>query len=159
MDQKTLSKWLKTILAGIALCAIALYGWIIPSMGQSIKMANPEFDYCYWPWLIFIWMTAIPCLGVIGLSWKIATNVGLDRSFTDENAHLLKWIAVLAAGDGAFFFVGNVVFMFLNMNHPGIMLASLVVVFVGIAVSVAAAALSHLVKKAAVLQEQSDLTI
>lgn len=159
MDQKTLSKWLKTILVGIALCAVAVYGWIIPSMGRSIKMANPEFAYCYWPWLIFIWMTAIPCFGVIGLAWRISTNIGLDRSFTDENALLLKWIAVLAAGDGAFFFAGNAVFAFLNMNHPGVLLASLAVVFTCIAVSVAAAALSHLIKKAAVLQEQSDLTI
>ena len=45
------------------------------------------------------------------------------------------------------------------MNHPGVVLASFGVVFVGIALSVAFAALSHLVKKAAALQEQSDWTI
>ena len=38
-------------------------------------------------------------------------------------------------------------------------LMCLIVVFVGVAISVAAAALSHLVMKAAMLQEQSDLTI
>ena len=36
---------------------------------------------------------------------------------------------------------------------------SLIVVFVGVAISVAAAALSHLVMKAALLQEQQELTI
>ena len=45
------------------------------------------------------------------------------------------------------------------MSHPGVALFSLIVVFAGVAVAVAAAALSYLVKKAAVLQEQSDLTI
>ena len=45
------------------------------------------------------------------------------------------------------------------MNHPGVILMLLLVVFAGVAVAVAAAALSHLVKKAAVLQEESDLTI
>ena len=45
------------------------------------------------------------------------------------------------------------------MSHPGVVLASFVVVFVGVAVAVASAALSHLVKKAAALQEQSDWTI
>ena len=63
------------------------------------------------------------------------------------------------AGDAAFFFVGNVVFLFLNMNHPGIVLLSLVPVFAGACIAIAAAALSHLVRKAAALQEQSDLTI
>ena len=45
------------------------------------------------------------------------------------------------------------------MSHPGVAIASLAVVFVGVAVAVGAAALSHLVGKAALLQEQSDLTI
>lgn len=45
------------------------------------------------------------------------------------------------------------------MSHPSVVLFSLVVVFGGIAVAVAAAVLSHLSKKAALLQEQSDFTI
>ena len=45
------------------------------------------------------------------------------------------------------------------MSHPGVLLLSLLIVFAGIAVTVASAALSHLVYKAASLQEQSDLTI
>lgn len=39
------------------------------------------------------------------------------------------------------------------------LLASLIVTFLGVAVTVAAAVLSHLVQKAAKLQEDSDLTI
>ena len=49
--------------------------------------------------------------------------------------------------------------LFTNMSHSGVALFSLLIVFAGVAVAVAAAALSHLVQKAAVLQEQSDLTI
>ena len=45
------------------------------------------------------------------------------------------------------------------MSHPGVALASLLGVFAGVAVAIAAAALSHLVRKAAELQEQSDYTI
>ena len=45
------------------------------------------------------------------------------------------------------------------MNHPGVILYSLIVVFAGVAVSVASAALSHLVLKAALLQEESDLMV
>ena len=65
----------------------------------------------------------------------------------------------MAAGDSAFFFVGNVILLFCNINHPGIILISMIVVFAGIAITIAAACLSHLVRKAATLQEQSDLTI
>ena len=45
------------------------------------------------------------------------------------------------------------------MNHPGIVLASLFAVFIGAAIAVAAAALSHLVYKAAQIQTENEGTI
>ena len=83
----------------------------------------------------------------------------MDRSFCIENAKLFQWISVLAITDAAVFFAGNIVYLFLNLNHPSILLFSLLIVFVGVAVAIASAALSHLVLKASVLQEQSDWTI
>ena len=53
----------------------------------------------------------------------------------------------------------GIVFLVLNMNHPAIVLISLIVLVIGIAISAVSATLSHLVKKASDLQEQSDLTI
>lgn len=159
MKQTSLAVWLKLIIIGTGICGVAVYFLILPSLGQSIAGQNPEFLHCYYPWLIFLWITGIPCYAALFLAWKIASNIGADRSFSHENASLLKWIAFLAAGDSLFFFIVNIVYLFLNMNHPGILLSSLIVVFAGTAVSAASAALSHLVKKAASLQEQSDLTI
>ena len=159
MEQKTLSKWLKGIIIGIGLCGLVVYTVVFPALGDALQTEYPEFAGCFWPWIIFIWCSGIPCFAVLFLAWKIAASIGLDRSFSEENATLFRWISVLAAGDAAFFFAGNILLLFLNMNHPGIVLASFVVEFVGVAVAVAAAGLSHLVKKAAALQEQSDWTI
>ncbi len=159
MSQSVLSKWLKLIIVAVGLCGLLVYAWVVPSLGQSVAAEAPEFAYCYRPWLILIWVTAVPCYVILALGWKISKNIGNDRSFSEENAKLLKWIAVLAAADAGFFFVMNIIFLFLNMNHPGIVLMSLIVLVAGVAVSAVAAALSHLVKKAAGLQEQSDLTI
>lgn len=159
MEQKHLSNWLKLILVGVALCGLVVYALVVPMYGMSLRSQYPEFSNRFWPWLLFIWVSGIPCFAVLGYAWKIATNIGNDRSFTNQNASLLKTISILSASDAAFFFVGNIVLLFLNMSHPGVVIASLVIVFVGVAVAVASAALSHLVKKAAVLQEQSDWTI
>ena len=160
MKQTSLSKWLKFIIFGVGICGIIVYALVIPMIGRTVAAAEKgEFDYCYWPWLIFIWATGIPCYVALIFAWKIAGNIGADQSFSLANAKLLKWISVLAAGDAVLFFVGNVVFLLLNMNHPGVVLFSLLIVFAGVAVAVASAALSHLVMKATELQEQSDLTI
>ena len=159
MEQKTCARLLKFIIIGVAICGALIYFCVIPACGESIVQAYPEFSYRYWPWLIFLWITGIPCYGVLVFGWQIATNIGKDKSFSMENAKALKWISWLAIVDTIYFFIGNILFLFLDLSHPGVVLVSLIVVFAGVAVAVAAAALSHLVQKAAALQEQCDLTI
>lgn len=159
MEQKHLSKWLKLILIGVAICGLVVYALVIPMCGINLRSLYPEFSNRFWPWLIFIWVSGIPCFLVLYYAWRISTNIGNNHSFTDQNASLLKSISILSALDAGFFFVGNIVLLLLNMSHPGVVIASFVIVFVGVAVAVASAVLSHLVKKAAALQEQSDWTI
>ena len=159
MSQANLSRSLKIILTGVGICGLIVYFIILPTVGNDLHDSYPEFAGWHWPWMIFLWCTSIPCFLVLSLGWKIAANIGADRSFSSENARLLQRIAWLAAGDTVFFFAGNVLLFFLNMNHPGILLVSLLICFAGVAVTVAAICLSHLVQKAAGLQEQSDLTI
>lgn len=160
MKQTSLAKWLKFIIFGIGICGLIVYALVLPAFGQSFADSyHGEFDNCYWPWLIFLWATGIPCFIALIFAWKIAGNIGADKSFSSANAKLLKWISLLAAGDAAFFFMGNIVYLLLDMNHPGIVLFSLIIEFIGIAIAVASAALSHLVQKATTLQEQSDWTI
>lgn len=159
MKQDTLSKWLKLMIAGVGICGLIIYGAVVPMLAETMADQYPEFSGCQWPWLILIWATALPCYFALISAWKIAVNIGADRSFSMANAKQLKWISVLAAGDSAFFFAGNLIYLLLNMNHPSIVLFSLLIVFFGVAISVASAALSHLVMKAAELQNQSDLTI
>ncbi|MBO7333790.1 MAG: DUF2975 domain-containing protein [Lachnospiraceae bacterium] len=159
MEQKSLAKWLKFIIIGVGICGLIVYFAVFTSLGRSLVYDNPEFEYCYWPWLIFLWVTAIPCYAVLVLGWKIAANIGNDRSFSFDNAKYCKWISWLALGDTIYFFAGNIVLMFLNMNHPGIILMSFMVDFAGITITVVAAVLSRLIKNAAELKEQNDLTI
>ncbi len=159
MSQKSLSKWLKGIVAGMGICGAIIYLYLVPVWGKELVGANPEFSNCYIPWLVVILISAIPCYGVLYLGWKISSEIGKDNSFSVENAAYLRNIAVLAVSDSAYFFAANLVLMIMGMNHPGIFLLSLLVVFAGIVVTVAAAALSHLVQKAAEIEQENELTI
>lgn len=90
----------------------------IPSLGKDIIASNPEFSSWFWPWLIFLWITSIPCYAVLICIWKITKEI--KRQFIlQKNADLLKLIAIFAAGDSAFLFTGNIILLLLNMNHPG----------------------------------------
>ena len=160
MNQNNLSKWLKGIIIGTGIFGLIVFGWLIPAYGSSFASMNPEFSYCYWPWLVFLWLCSVPCFVSLFFGWKIAKNIGNDNSFSFDNSKHLKTISALAAFDSAFFFSGNWALLFLNMSHPGVaIIFAPLVIFVGIAVAVVCAALSHLVYKSAVLQSENDLTI
>ncbi|MGN0350790.1 MAG: DUF2975 domain-containing protein [Roseburia sp.] len=159
MSQKSLSKWLKAIIGGMAVCGAVIYFYMIPIWGRDLTKANPEFASWYLPWLIAILISGIPCYLVLYFGWKISTEIGRDNSFSMENAEHLKKISILAAIDSLYFFVVNVVFMIVGINHLGVFLISMLAIFAGVVVTVAAAALSHLVRKAAEIQEENEFTI
>lgn len=156
MKQSTLAKWICGVMAGIGVCGLIIYLYVIPVLGQDMCYKFPEFSYCYYPWLLFIWITAIPCYIVLYYGWRIGLEIGRDNSFSTENAQYLKKITFAAIIDSAVFFAGNIIFLLLNMNHPGIVMISLIVCFGGTAISIIAAVLSHLVEKAAKIQEENE---
>ena len=156
MSVKTISRWLKFIIIVMALmcfgmqCALSLIFLVseVPEIG-AIKV----------PWLIFIWLTAVPMIPAVIFSWKTAANIGKDISFSIDNAKNLHAIAMSAAADCAIVSVGNIALLIANMNHPSVVLGSMVIVAIGIAILIAAESLSQLIKRAAKLQDDADLTI
>ena len=160
MNQSNLSKWLKALIIATALFGVAVLYVLVPLYGAEIAEMNPEVAYCFWPWVVFVVLCSLPCFASLVFAWKIAANIGRDNSFSFENSRCLKIISTLAAGDTAFFIFGNVALLLMDMSHPGVLLIFVpLVAFVGVAVAVASAALSHLVYKSALLQNESDLTI
>ncbi len=159
MNSQKFAKWLKVIVFGTGICGIFLYLFLFPEWGRSISVSNPEYSFAYWPWMIFLWISAVPCYLTLICCYRIASEIGNENSFCNKNAEQLRLISLLAAVDTVYFFMGNLVFFFLNMSHPGIIFLALIVVFIGIAITVASAALSHLVYKAVKLQEENEYTI
>lgn len=158
MNQKSLSNWLKMMIVGVGLCGILICVLVLPMLTAELEPLLNEKWVCR-AWLILLWLTSIPCFVALIFSWRIISNIGNDKSFTKENAGLLKKISGLAVMDAAFLFVWNMVLFFLNANHPSTLLACLFIDFIGVVIAVIFAALSHLVLKAADLQEQSDYTV
>ena len=158
MNQLNLSKWLKFITIAVGVMGAVVFFIIIPEIGRELA-APLEFSNRYWPWLIFIWIMAVPCYMVLGFFWSICNQIKKNESFTEVNVRNLIWISRLAIFDSILCFLGNVLLAVLNMSHPGILVGFLFVIFIGVAIAIVSSALSHLVKKASMIQEENDLTI
>lgn len=113
MEQKTLSKWLKCVVVGIGICGLVILALLIPSS---------EYIEHFWHWLFFIFASSIPCYIALFLGWKIATNIGNNRSFSEANARLLKGISILFAADAIFFLVGNIFLFLINSSNFEVLL-------------------------------------
>ena len=156
MSSKTLCYLIRFAVVATAACTLFTLLFIMPSWGLSTVKANFEFDGWYMPWFIFVWTASIPCFAILIFIWKVSGAINRDEVFTIKTAKWIKTSAVLLFADAGFFFVGNILFLLLNMSHPGILLLSMVGDIVAIVLALLAAVLSRYITKAAELQEVSE---
>lgn len=161
MKGKIIARRLNVVLIGLILCGIFVYGVFLPLRGHHMAMMakGGPFDGAFWPWLLYLWGTAVPCVVAVGYAFSITHTLREGRMFTPQNARRLLMIARWAIGDTVYFFIGQILLFAMGWNHPGVFLMSLFIVFAGAAIATAARALAWLVQKAAELQEESDWTI
>ncbi|MDF2566676.1 MAG: hypothetical protein K0R90_132 [Oscillospiraceae bacterium] len=158
MRQGELSKWLKLIimicaLLGLFLCfIIPIIEWYDPNMLSFLSGLS-------WQLTFFIWITAIPFYVALINSWLICNEISHDNSFSIQNSKRLKTICFLALLESFLYISAIILSVFLNMFLPVFLIFSLFVIFIAISIAVAFATLSHLVQKACVLKQDSDLTI
>ncbi len=151
------------VLKGFILCT-ALLGLLFfvvgfPEIEKSIIEIAPEIYYLYKPWLIFAWTCAVPYFIILFFAWKISDNIGREKAFSHENEILFRKIYITTAIGTAYFLLVNLIFLLLNVSHPGIMITAVFIVFAGSAFAFCAKVLGKMCSIAATLKEQNELTI
>ena len=139
-----------------ALCGLFLCAFVVPVWGRGIITAAPEFRSWFLPWLIFAWLAALPCFAILIYVFKVANAVQSETVFTQRTAKWVKTGAVILFSDAAFVFFGNIVLLFMNMNHPGVLLLCLIVIIFALTLVLLASVLSRYLAKAALLQEENE---
>ena len=159
MKQKELSILLRIVVI-LCWCGCALAGGlIVPAIARETASMNPELAYLKWPCLIFFWCALAAVIAGLAYAYQIFADIGQDKSFSANNARRLRIISHLALGDTVAWFIGTLALSALAPMNPTFLFLMLAVVVGGVAVTVAAAVLSHLTQKAANLQDENDLTI
>jgi len=156
MSSKALCNLVRTAVIMIAICGLVACCYILPVLGSDMKRNNPEYAHFFFPWLIFLWMTIIPCFVILVFIWKVSTAIKFDTVFTLQTASYFATCTVILICDIVFFFVGNIVFMMLGLNHVGLILLSLIASIFGVTLTVLMALFSRYLTKAAALQEEAN---
>jgi hypothetical protein len=159
MQQSEMARWLKliTIIAGgigAFFCFV-----IIPSWSHDLIPEYSKMEFLWISFVAFIWITTIPCYLSLWKFWGICTRIGRDSSFCFENASALKTISKYFIADCIIYIIATITAFSFGILHPGILLIIMIILFIGFALAIITAALSHLVLKASDLKQENDLTI
>ena len=154
------SKTLGRLIQGLAIALATPFAILPLDFAHYLRMSNPEkYASAYWPWIIFLWAVAVPCLAVLIYIMKVSQAIERDKVFTNKTANWIKTSAILLFAGTGFFFAGNVVFLLLKMSDLKIFQLSIFASMFALALATLAAILSRYIVKAAVLQEESEGTL
>lgn len=146
MHRDVLAKGLKILVVFIGICGLLFYGCALPLLGRDITL-QIKSQFFFWPWLTFMWTTAVPCYIVLFFLWRISDKIAQGIGFSEKTAQYLKHIAMLAVFTSLWFLAGNCLLLFLEISHTAVFMLSLILIIFGILVAAAALRLSCFVRK------------
>ncbi len=159
MNQKKMSVMLKSIALIAGVMGLLFLAILMPVLADDCKRMYSEVAYLYWPGLCYGWLIGIIYYMALFQFWKICNEIGRDNSFSKENIKSLNIISILAILASGIWFAGIVGLILIKSISIGFFVLMSIAVLISLAVSVIATVLSHLVRKAYELKEESELTI
>ena len=148
----------------LASLAAALVGLLaafvfLPMLASALLEEFPAYQKWYWPCLIYGWVVLLPGFAGLWEFWKICVEIGRDNSFSQKNARSFFRICLLALTMAALLAVGVAALCLLGMGLPALLIAMLGFAAACALVALLANALSQLVRRAAAIKRENDLTI
>ena len=148
----------------LAALAAALIGLLaafvfLPMLASALLEEFPAYQKWYWPCLIYGWAVLLPGFAGLWEFWKICVEIGRDNSFSQKNARSLFRICLLALTMAALLAVGVAALCLLGMGLPALLIAMLGFAAACALVALLANALAQLVRRAAAIKRENDLTI
>lgn len=159
MEQKIIAKVLKIFSILSFFIGSLFMLWYIPVGIYEVGIYYPQFINLQTPAIVCCLFITGLCYIALFHFWKICCQIETGNSFTMENAKHMKIIGFIAL---SIFIFGIMTFIFLNI--VGCISGPLVVMgffveFVLSGVTVICLALSALIKNAAIIKAENDLTI
>lgn len=159
MKQRGFSLWLKAITLTCTILGLCLCFLLAPMLIENLTAAHAELEDMFYPGMVFVWITAVPFFAALAEVWLICGEIGRDNSFCIKNALRLRTLSGICALECILYLAGILLLLIKGASEPWLFLFFLFVIFICVSAAVGCAMLSHLVRKAADLRQDSELTI
>lgn len=158
MNDKSLSALTRFAIILIGICGLlSCLFWIPISLGDgslnNIPWWNIEFSVQY----VFHWTVSLPCFGLLIIAWRITSTMNNGKLFLAKNALYINHATTILIFDIIVFLIGNIIFAAIGWNSW--LILQVFIAITGLIISIFMYILSKYLMSAAVLQEESDLTV
>ena len=160
MDEKRLTLLMRLVIILIGLCGVMIcLFWLPMSSGKGwvafswAELKKVEFLAQY----AFQWLISLPCFWLLIMAWKMTLDMQKGRLFIEQNVLLVKKATVILLVNIILYLAGNITFSALGWNAW--LVLQLFAALVGLIITILLFIFSQYLMQAAVLQEESDLTI
>lgn len=159
MEHRRVSRLLMLAGAVAALGGAYLFFVDAPMMALYYRELLPELAYLFIPGLVFLWLIGVIYLAAMADYFRVCRRIGQDRSFCPENARSLGRIAGLLLLAAGVWLLGIPAGLVLKLALGGWTAAFLLAAAASAAMGMLALGLARLLKRAAEIKEENDLTV
>ncbi len=158
MNEKFLTSLTRFAIIVIGICGLlSCLFWVPISIGKGTFCDIPWWTIEFSVQYVFHWVVSLPCFGLLGIAWRISSNMNKGKLFLGKNAFYVHNATIILIIDILVFLTGNIIFAAIGWNLW--LVLHVFVAITGLVISIFMYILSKYLLSAAVLQEESDLTV
>ncbi|MCI6376439.1 MAG: DUF2975 domain-containing protein [Clostridiales bacterium] len=144
---------------GTALAVLVIAGRFLPMYMRHIADVRPELSGWYGWGILLGWVLALPVLYALVQLWRIFATLAGKEVFSLTNAGRFARIWKLAALDTGLVAIIGLALLVSQTMPPFLMITVSMLLFLGTLCCAVCFALSGLVRSAALMREENDMTV
>lgn len=155
--------FLKLVISAIAVGALAICIFVLPSIAAQDATAHPELAWQRYPFLTYAYILCAAFFIALYQGFKLLGYIDENKAFSESSVRSLRVIKYCAIFVSALIVAGLVTLLTAavgkNEDMTGIVMPGLVVIFISVVGSTVIALLQRHVQKAIELKSENDLTV
>ncbi|OWA34011.1 hypothetical protein B9G55_16880 [Saccharibacillus sp. O16] len=153
--------FLRMALLLIALLVLAIYIFVVPTIGRFAAELYPDYTYIKGLVWLDLYATAIPFYLALYRSYQLLGYIDRSEAFSQLAVRALRSIRNCAFGVSGLFAVGMPLYYLMadKDDAPGIIVIGLVIIFASFTIAVFAAVLKALLHEAIEIKTENELTV
>ncbi len=154
--------FLKTVIAGMGIATLAICIFLLPMIAKGLPMEFPEIAYLKFPFLIGMYLSAIPFFVALYEAFKLLSYIDKNNAFSILSIKALRRIKYCGAVMSVLYAATLMPLLYHVADFddaPGLVAIGMIFTCAPVVIAVFAAVLERLLRNAIDIKTENDLVV